>query len=62
MRTRTLPQALLAQTFGPNKSVVCCYASHTFPEISENASIQTSSLLYMNADDMMRYKPKISPM
>ncbi|CAI5742087.1 unnamed protein product [Hyaloperonospora brassicae] len=47
---------------GPNKSVVCGYASHTFPEISENASVQTSSLLYMNTDGMMRYKPKISPM
>ncbi|CAI5727014.1 unnamed protein product [Hyaloperonospora brassicae] len=48
--------------YGPNKSVVCGYASHTFPERSENASIQTSRLLYMNADDMMRYKPKKSPM
>ncbi|GMF40241.1 unnamed protein product [Phytophthora fragariaefolia] len=47
---------------GENKSVICGSAAHHFPEKSDNTPIQEVSLLYMNTDYIMRYKPKKSPM
>ncbi|OWZ17497.1 hypothetical protein PHMEG_0008556 [Phytophthora megakarya] len=47
---------------GENKSIICGSAAHYFPEKSEDTPIQKVSLLYMNTDYIMRYKPKKSPM
>ncbi|ETL92634.1 hypothetical protein L917_09097 [Phytophthora nicotianae] len=47
---------------GENKSIICGSAAHHFPEKSESTPIQEVSLLYMNTDYIMRYKPKKSPM
>ncbi|POM65985.1 Hypothetical protein PHPALM_18225, partial [Phytophthora palmivora] len=47
---------------GENKSIICGSAAHYFPEKSEDTPIQEVSLLYMNTDYIMRYKPKKSPM
>ncbi|GMF23314.1 unnamed protein product [Phytophthora lilii] len=46
---------------GHNKSILCGSAAHHFPEKSEDTPIQEVSLLYMNTDYIMRYKPKKSP-
>ncbi|KAF4039555.1 putative Mannosyltransferase [Phytophthora infestans] len=47
---------------GENKSIICGSAAHHFPEKAESTPIQEVSLMYMNTDYIMRYKPKKSPM
>ncbi|KAH7468831.1 putative alpha-1,3-mannosyltransferase MNN14 [Phytophthora ramorum] len=47
---------------GANKSIICGSAAHHFPEKSDDTPIQEVSLLYMNTDYIMRYKPQKAPM
>ncbi|KAG7395997.1 hypothetical protein PHYBOEH_002903 [Phytophthora boehmeriae] len=47
---------------GENKSIVCGSAAHPFPEKSDDTPIGEVSLLYMNTDYIMTYKPKKSAM
>ncbi|KAL3664998.1 hypothetical protein V7S43_010173 [Phytophthora oleae] len=47
---------------GEDKSIICGSAAHYFPEKSDDTPIKQVSLLYMNSDYIMRYKPKKSPM
>ncbi|RLN45175.1 hypothetical protein BBJ29_006185 [Phytophthora kernoviae] len=47
---------------GVNKSIVCGSAAHPFPEKSDDTPISEVSMLYMNTDYIMTYKPKKSAM
>ncbi|KAJ8527485.1 hypothetical protein ON010_g14778 [Phytophthora cinnamomi] len=47
---------------GASKSIICGSAAHHFPEKSDDTPIEEVSLLYMNTDYIMQYKPKKSPM